>query len=809
MTTFVVASGVTETNGQTLANNETGTIASGGTLAVGAVDAITWTGGSATPGVVITNAGTISSSTERGIDTSGSFTTGSITLQNVSGARLIASASDGFRINTSITTGTITVENSGILVAGSVDGSNNVVANAGSGQGLDFVALQSTATVHITNNASGLIGASGNDALRPGSNATIDNYGRIVGAGTDPTDNPDGIDFQDLNTGGVVNNHAGGSITGARHGITGDNPITVTNAGEITGQMGAGINMDTLDPLMTTVIDNAATGTITGNANLANDADGDAIDIDHLIDLDNHGLIRTFGTSVSSLTEALAIGGGVVNNFADGTITSVERAITVDDSNLGDALAAITVSNEGLIEGGNGQAILIIGTFADTITNRGTITGSVVTGGGNDSLNLYGGSSISGLIDGQAGTDALYLQGTGSGTVASFANVEAVNLLSGTWTLGSDGASSITFAGGGETLHLAASTVGDGSYAGTFFGFGATDAIALDGIGSATAATLGVGNLLTITGAPGGAITLQLDPATDYSGLAFVVEPAGTGSIVTVATAPPPSSAPTAGNDDIPGTEGADTTAALAGADVVNGLGGNDALFGNQGNDTVNAGSGNDTVYGGVDNDLVDGSDGNDLLFGNEGQDTVAGGDGANTIVGGQDSADGADSISAGAGADLIWGNGGADTLAADGGANTVIGGFGSDSIATGSGGDIVFGNEDNDTLDVGDGTNLVFGGLGNDSILAGTGNDTIWGNEGSDTMAGGAGADRYEFAAGSGGDQVNGFSFADGDRLSLQGQTFTTSTSGDGDVVLTLSGGGTIELNGIAPGSFSPGFVV
>ena len=75
--------------------------------------------------------------------------------------------------------------------------------------------------------------------------------------------------------------------------------------------------------------------------------------------------------------------------------------------------------------------------------------------------------------------------------------------------------------------------------------------------------------------------------------------------------------------------------------------------------------------------------------------------------------------------------------------------------------------------------------------------------------MAGGAGADRYSFALGSGSDQINGFSFAEGDRLALQGQTFRTRTSGDGDVLLTLSGGGTIELNGITPANFSPVFVV
>jgi hypothetical protein len=74
--------------------------------------------------------------------------------------------------------------------------------------------------------------------------------------------------------------------------------------------------------------------------------------------------------------------------------------------------------------------------------------------------------------------------------------------------------------------------------------------------------------------------------------------------------------------------------------------------------------------------------------------------------------------------------------------------------------------------------------------------------------MTGGTGADRYVFLPGSGADQVNGFGFAEGDRIDLQGQTFTLGASGDGDVVLTLSGGGTIELDGIAPAGFSPGFI-
>ena len=54
--------------------------------------------------------------------------------------------------------------------------------------------------------------------------------------------------------------------------------------------------------------------------------------------------------------------------------------------------------------------------------------------------------------------------------------------------------------------------------------------------------------------------------------------------------------------------------------------------------------------------------------------------------------------------------------------------------------------------------------------------------------MTGGTGADRYVFAAGSGFDQINGFTVFEGDRIDLQGQTFAQGTSGDGDLLLTLS---------------------
>ena len=555
MTSFTVNNGVTDPAAKNVSNNDTGTIAAGGTL-TDTTD-IVWAGGSAAPGVTIDNAGTITATT-RAIDTTGNFTTGSFTLDNEVGARLIASGNDAFRINTNISNGTITVDNAGLLVSGAVDAQGNVIAHA-SGQALDFAAIASqTAVINITNEAGGTIGSSGDDAIRPGAghilidnsglidatasanrainlnagnlssivsfeldnhqggniqsqgdairitattltgnpagtftldnagtiqstgvganngqaidfndldsvnghvtitnevtgliqaadadavragtNATVNNFGTIKSLNGTPTSTGnDGLDFQG-NTGDTVNNgdatHTAALISGARHGITGDNPVTVTNYGEILGNSGSGINLDTASTTTTTIENH---GTIIGTSV---NADGDGVDVDGLIMLSNYGTIQATGVAIADeLQEAVTIGGGTVNNYAGGVIESFQRAITVDDSNLGNAFAPTIVYNEGTIEGDNGQAISITDTFADTITNKGTIIGSVLTGGGDDIINLYTGSSMSGQLDGGDGSDTVNLLGTGAGTLSNVVNVEVLDVQGGHWTITDD-----------------------------------------------------------------------------------------------------------------------------------------------------------------------------------------------------------------------------------------------------------------------------------------------------------------------------------------------------------------------------------
>ncbi|MEN3382879.1 MAG: hypothetical protein V7608_2923, partial [Hyphomicrobiales bacterium] len=522
---FAVSS--TLTNQQTVSGQQSFTLTAGAALAVATGPAIRWDLTPATTGTnaTVDNAGAISAASGRGIDTIGAPNSNNhFTLINHEGAGLIA-LGDAIRINADISNGVVVIDNAGTIRSTGTGGSN--------GQALDFNAITAASvSTTIINRATGIIAAADADAIRPGTNATINNYGQIIGANAPGNTGSDGIDFQDLGY-GSVHNFNGGSIVGARHGITGKQAITVDNdaGASITGQLGSGINLDTAANTMTTVNNS---GTITGNA--GGTSDGDGIDVDGLIALNNHGLIQGLGTWTGGLSEAVTVGGGLINNFAGGVIYSVQRAITVDDSNLGNAFAATTIYNEGTIRGDSGEAISITDTFADTLTNKGVIIGSVALGGGDDVLNDYAGATFSAGIDAGGGTDTINLYGSGAGNLGSFFNFESVDVFSGDWTIGSEGFGLVMLETGAQTLRLAVGTLTDGHFDPTIAGFGSDDLLDLKGIGVATRATLGPNNVLTVTGGSSGPITLQLDPGQSFAGDVFrVASDLAGGTYLTVA----------------------------------------------------------------------------------------------------------------------------------------------------------------------------------------------------------------------------------------------------------------------------------
>lgn len=425
---IVVRQGTTDTTAKTVGGTDTLTVEAGGTLAPGATPAISWT--TSSTGLRITNAGTIRTTAAggRAINASGASNPRTVTLINAVGG-LIESQDDAFRINVAPTSGTIRVDNYGII------------RSTNGGQALDFDAVTFGPTVIINNYAGAELRSFGQDAVRPGDRAVVTNAGLILSDGV-ANNSYDGIDFQAGS--GIVNNQAGGTISGLRHGVTADNAVTVNNAGTILGRNGSGVGSDG----MGTVVN---VGTITGRWDgVSINGDGDGVDIDLLASVINNGTIQ--GLSANGVdsggransAEGVAIGGGTILNNAGATIFGAGTGILAsNDTNAGrSAVSATTITNAGTIQGGTGRAITLIGGFSDTITNSGTIiggaAGAIDMGGGDDILNIQGGSVITGIVDGGTGTDTIRLGFPGLDAGGSFAgsvNFESLRSVTGNWTL--------------------------------------------------------------------------------------------------------------------------------------------------------------------------------------------------------------------------------------------------------------------------------------------------------------------------------------------------------------------------------------
>ncbi|MCW3796695.1 cadherin-like domain-containing protein [Sphingomonas sp. BN140010] len=516
--------------------------------------------------ITISNSGLIQANAGRGFDIQEYQGLASFSFTNNTGSSL-QSTDDGFHFGSAIAgsafTGTIAITNSGTIKA----------VGAASGQAIDLSEVIASVDnrVTVTNNAGATIEAADSDAIRGGRGTKIVNSGTIRSRNFDASSTGnDAIDFGD-NARGAVNNLAGGQIIGARHGITGTQAVTISNSGAITGQAGSGIRLDTAATVTSSITSNSG-ASITGNA--AAGTDGDAIHVGGLISLDNGGTISAIGGGTTGLTEAISAGGGQIYNYSSGLIVSSQRAITIDDGFGGSAFAAVRVINYGTITGQNGEAISITGSFGDTIYNYKAINGSISTDGGNDQIVNYG--VINGAISLGAGDDSLSLLVGTVGTVDGGAGTDSITVVSSgtingaltgveTIVLGSTvygtlatldvnaslGGAEIRFIENAQTLKLGAGAFTLGGLSARLTGFSAEDRIDLAGF-VATSATLGAGNVLTVTGA-NGSLTIQLDPAQDFSGSRFAITSDGAGGslLALVANAAPVASASAnAGNED-------------------------------------------------------------------------------------------------------------------------------------------------------------------------------------------------------------------------------------------------------------------
>ena len=461
---------ITGTVGAQTLTAGTGTINAGGAISIpsGSTVGLAMTGTS-----TLNNNGTIQTlGSGRAIDSNSG-----IANLSVNNTGLISSvSSDAFRVNTD---SAVSLINSG-----------TIQVTAG-GQAIDWAAITSKSNM-LTNQGTGIITAVGEDAVRPGSNGVVINAGTISATptgGASPSGS-DGIDVRTFTGISVTNT---GLITG-RAGIatdgsnTGPSAITVNNntGGVIAGVNGSGINIDGVSASVTANVTNQFGATIKGGVLAAATAgDGDGVDIDGVLTLNNSGDILALGAKgngsdgLPNGAQAVSIGGGTIVNNATGRIigstlladapggdaTRAGEGILSDNSSQGNAVAITTVTNDGLVQGRSGAAIRFISTFADSVTNNatGTIQGAGVgaaiqTGngdntvtnrgaiigdngsainlqGGNDTLNLYTGSSVAGAIDGGAGNDALHLLGTASGALGAVSNIETLNVDAGHWVV--------------------------------------------------------------------------------------------------------------------------------------------------------------------------------------------------------------------------------------------------------------------------------------------------------------------------------------------------------------------------------------
>jgi hypothetical protein len=408
---------ITGTVGAQTLSSGTGTISNGGAISISTNGvALTMTGTTS-----LINNGTIQTTgTGRAIDSNSGIA--SLTITN--NGTISASSSDAFRVNTN---SAVSLTNSGTIQ----------VTNGG--QAIDWAAITNKSNT-LTNQLTGSITAVGEDAVRPGTNGIVINAGTITATPTGGA-SPTGIDGIDVRTFTGIQITNTGSITG-RHGIATDgtnisSAITINNTGGIlTGVNGSGINIDGVSVNVTANVINQSGAMIRGGVlAVATDSDGDGIDVDGVLTLNNSGDVFALGAKgTGNNPEAIAMGGGNITNNSTGRIIGSSLAadapngdplkagsgILVDDSNNGNAIAATTVDNSGLIQGKTGFGIKIVGTFADTITNQagGTIRGAgtgatVQTGAGSDTVTNRGAivSDIFAAIDLEDGNDFLNIEG--------------------------------------------------------------------------------------------------------------------------------------------------------------------------------------------------------------------------------------------------------------------------------------------------------------------------------------------------------------------------------------------------------------
>jgi Ca2+-binding RTX toxin-like protein len=557
-------------------------------------------------------------------------------------------------------------------------------------------------------------------------------------------------------------------------------------------------------------------------------------------DLVNSLVTRTLGANLENLT---LIGSAAINgtgNELDNIITGNSAANVLSglagiDTMIGGAGNdtysvdnALDTTVENLNEGTDLVNSALNWTLAANVENL-TLTGTALTGTGNELANIITGNAQNNLIDGAAGADAMaggagddiYIADNIGDTVSegAGAGTDLVNS-SVNFTLTDADVENLTLTGADAisgTGNAAANVITGNDAANVLSGLGGADTLlgnggddTLDGGAGDDAMTGGLGNDTYVVSSLADTVNELAGGGTDLvrANLTYSIQALAEIENLTLF-----------GNTAINGTGN-------EGNNVITANGGVNSLFGMGGNDTLDSGGGNDTLDGGLGADAMSGGIGNDVYIVDEAGDTVteaaaagtdrvesavswvlganvenltltgtannngAGNDAANVIIGnsGNNRIDGGlgnDNMQGGAGDDTYVVNAAGDvtTEAAGGGIDTVesavtriLGAEIENLTLTGAGNINGSGNAQNNVLTGNDGNNTLNGGAGADTMAGGLGNDIYVIDDTLDTVSEGlaAGTDTVQSA----------ISFTLGDNVENLTLTGTAASNGTGNAL-------------------------
>ena len=368
-TSFTVANGETLTSTQTLVDNETGLIVTGGFIVVlenqgviingdnaaftndGTID--TTGGGTRTIDVtdgdnaIIINNGTLTTNTEINIRTTGSGETitnnGVITTGGASGSTISAHGiSPGGGSSTIINNGTITTtggDSTGLVPSGS----GNVIINNGtintSGNNSDGLRDRGTNTVFTNNGSIITTGDQGEGILTTQNGSTYNNVGLIDTSG----DNSEGIitsgNNETINNSGTIITR-GANAHGIRFNASAGETLTVINSGRIRTQ-GSGAAGITANRSVT--ITNSGLVSTEGSSTNAIIGSGDADTLNLLSGSQIIGIIDLNGD-----TDIVNISGA--NNSSTLTLTDVENINLLNSNGLlvGDVVTMVDPTGQSI-----------------------------------------------------------------------------------------------------------------------------------------------------------------------------------------------------------------------------------------------------------------------------------------------------------------------------------------------------------------------------------------------------------------------------------------------------------------------------